>query len=109
MKNFRKSGTTVSFTAAGTVPGGDIVLLGNGLFGVCAYDVVSADSGEAQMTGTFEFAKTSANTPAAFADAYWDDTAKEVTTTATANTLIGQFIQAYGSGDVLAQVRLKAQ
>ena len=109
MKNFRKSGKTTTFTAGGTIAGGNIALLGNGLFGVNHYDVVSGEEGEAQMEGIFEFAKTSANTPAAFADAYWDDTAKEVTTTLTANTLIGQFIQAYGSGDVLAQVRLKAQ
>ena len=47
-----------------------------------------------------------ADTPAQGDKAYWDNTAKEVTTTSTANTLIGVFIVAALNGDATVNVRL---
>lgn len=107
MKNYLMSGDVIPFTASANVKSGDGVLLGStGLFGVSAGDVASGDEGQAQTKGVFTLPKTSANTPSQFANAYWDASAKEVTTTATDNTLIGVFIESYGNGDTEADVLL---
>jgi len=105
MKNFVQLGNTVSVTLAATVTSG-AGLLSGGLFGICSVDGVSGDVIELQVEGVFTLPKTSANTPAQFAKAYWNNTAKEVTTTATDNTLIGVFMDALGSGTTTANVRL---
>ena len=107
MNNFIKTGTTLTYTAGATIASGAGLLLGtDGLFGVNAYDVVSGDSGEAQIEGVFSLPKKTTDTPAAFSPAYWDDSEDEVTTTSTDNTLIGFFTAAYGSGTTSANVRL---
>lgn len=107
MKNFVMSGLVLAFIATADRKSGDGVLLGSsGLFGVSAGDVASGDEGQAQISGVFTLPKTSANTPSRWDKAYWNDTAKEVTTTATDNTLIGVFTEGYGAGDTSADVLL---
>ena len=109
MKNFIQLGDTLTFVAAGAIAGGAGLLLGTtGLFGVNSYDVVANDEGEAQIRGVFELPKASADAPAAFANAYWDDGNSRVTTAdgSGANTLIGVFVKAYQNGDTLARVKL---
>lgn len=107
MKNYVQKGETLTFTAAADVVSGQGVLLGAaGLFGVAATDVLSGASGEAVIEGVFSLPKTSADTPAAFAAAYWDESEGEVTTVATDNTLIGCFAQAYAASTALADVKL---
>lgn len=105
MKNFIQLGNTVSVTLSGSVTSGSGLLAGS-LFGICSVDGASGDVIELQVEGVFQLPKTSANTPAQFAKAYWNNTAKEVTTTATDNTLIGVFMDALGSGTTTANVRL---
>jgi predicted RecA/RadA family phage recombinase len=105
MKNFIQLGNTVSVTLAAAVASGDGVLVGS-LFGVAATSGDIGDEIELQVTGVYKLPKTSANTPTKFAKAYWDNTAKSVTTTATDNTLIGVFMNALGSGTTSANVRL---
>ena len=109
MKNFVMSGKVLAFTAAAAVSSGQGVLLGStGLFGVSTGDVASGEVGQAEITGVFTLPKTSADTPAKWANAYWDDTNKEVTTSdgTGANTLIGVFTEAYGAGTTEADVLL---
>lgn len=103
--NFVQNGNVVSFTAPSDVLSGQPLKLGS-LFLIVLVNAVTDEEAEGSVVGVFEMAKTSANTPTQFAKAYWDDTAKEVTTTATGNTLIGVFTEAYGAGTTKANVRL---
>lgn len=104
MKNRVQLGNTLTFIAAADVLSGQGLLLGGTVFGVSAYTVKSGEEGEAQIEGVFSLPKA-AVTNTAFAAAYWDNTNKVVTTTATSNTLIGFFTIAGASG-VATPVRL---
>lgn len=107
MKNSVQNGITLTFTAGADLSSGDGVLLGaGGLFGVVSYDVLNGEEGEAVTEGVFELPKATADTPAAFAVAYWDDSNSELTTVSTSNTQVGYFTEAYGAGILLANVRL---
>ncbi len=99
MKNKVQDGSTLTYVAAATIASGAGVLLGGTVFGVNAYNVVSGDSGEAHITGVFNLPKA-AVTNNAFAAAYWDNTNKVTTTSASGNTLIGFYTEAGGSAAV---------
>lgn len=104
MKNYIQEGKVVTAVApSGGVVSGTPVVIG-GLVLVPTTTVAEGDEFEAATCGVFEFPKTLANTPAQFAKAYWSGT--EITTTATANTLVGVFMKAYTSSDAVCQVRL---
>jgi predicted RecA/RadA family phage recombinase len=105
MNNFKMSGITLTHIAAAAITSGQLVEAGQ-LIGVAVTDAAIGEEVELMVEGVFELPKTSADTPAEFANAYWDSSAGEVTTTATDNTLIGVFVNAYSAGDVLAEVRL---
>ncbi len=109
MKNFIQEGNAITLTApSGGVVSGHIVVIAS-IFAVASITAAENEDFEGVTEGVFEFAKTSADTPAQGDVAYWDNTAKEVTTTSASNTEVGIFVKAYGNGDTLAQVRLKAQ
>ena len=105
MKNFIQKGDTLTLTApTGGVSSGDGVLVGS-LFGIAAGDAAENDNVEVQTTGVFDLPKaTGAVTQGA--KIYWDNTNKNVTTTATGNTLIGAATVAAVSGDATVQVKL---
>ena len=105
MKNFIQKGDTLTLTApTGGVASGDGVLVGS-LFGIAAGDAAENDNVEVQTTGVFDLPKaTGAVTQGA--KIYWDNTNKNVTTTATGNTLIGAATVAAVSGDATVQVKL---
>lgn len=90
---------------AGGVVSGVAMLIG-AIFTIPAITAAVGEPFNGHLCGEWELPKVSADTPAAGAKAYWDDTAKKVTTTATANTLIGVFTEARGNGDTDAYVRL---
>ena len=105
MNNYVQKGDTVTHTVAGTaVISGQSLLIGS-LFGVCE-TAAAGEQVEVCVAGVFTLAKKSADTPTAFAKAYWDDTNKEVTTTASGNSLVGVFTEAVASGVTTAAVRL---
>ncbi|WP_045860316.1 DUF2190 family protein [Teredinibacter purpureus] len=107
MLNHVQKGDVLTFTAAADLNGGDGVLLGTaGLFGVVQADVLSGEQGEAVVVECYTLPKTSADTPAAYAAAYWDDGNSRLTTAASDNTKIGYFLEAYGAGTTEASVRL---
>ena len=88
MKNYIQTGGVVTVTAAADVVSGAGVLVG-AIFGVAQADAKSGTEVSLVRGGAFELPKTSAQAWTVGAKVYWDDTAKVVTTTATANTLIG--------------------
>lgn len=105
MKNFVQCGDTITAIApTGGVNSGDGMLFGT-LFGVAAYTAAAGAEVELAVEGVFNLTKASGAITAG-ALVYWDDTAKDVTTTATSNTLIGAAILAAASGDATARVRL---
>ena len=103
MKNFIQSGNVIPFTAGSAITSGDVVEVGT-VIGIATGDVANGAQGELALTGVFEVAKATADTPAAGDKAYWDGT--EATTVVSTNTLMGVFVHAYGAGALLAHVRL---
>ena len=109
MKTFVQKGNTLTFTngSGSTIASGEGVLLGaGGLFGVSNGTVLDTEDGEATISGVFKISKTAADTPAQWANAYWDDTAKKVTTVSTSNTLIGVFTKSYTAIATPAEILL---
>jgi len=93
MKNYIQTGGVVTVIAAADVVSGAGVLVG-AIFGVAQADAVSGAEVSLVRGGVFELPKTSAQAWTAGVKVYWDDTAKVVTTTATANTLVGAAMEA---------------
>lgn len=105
MKNFVQQGETVTVTVpAGGISSGSCLLIGS-LFGVAAFSAAEAEEVELGTMGVFDLPKA-AGAITQGAKVYWDDTAKNVTTTATSNSLIGVAVAAAGSSAATARVRL---
>lgn len=108
MKNFVQPGDVLTFTApAGGVVAGMGYKIGQ-TFVVAAY---SADAGapfEGQVTGVFDLPKNASQAFAEGALLYWSDANQNLTTTATANMLIGTCAQLGGhlAAATVGRVRL---
>lgn len=76
------------------------------IFGVCTLDALSGASVPMSTEGVFDLAKTSAQAWTVGAKIYWDDTAKECTTTSAGNTLIGVAVAAAANPSSTGRVRL---
>lgn len=101
-----KQGNVMTFIApSGGVTSGSPVIIGS-FFLMPAYDAADGEECEGATVGVFELPKKAADTPAQFSPAYWDDTNKHVTTTASGNKKVGIFGAAYANGDDSANVRL---
>lgn len=107
MKNQIADGTTINFTPTVDVVSGQAVLLG-ALLVVAVADIAADTTGVGRCDGVFELPKTAADDIAIGVDAYWDDTAKEITTTATANTKVGKAFSVAGNGDATVAVKINA-
>ena len=105
MKNYIQPGNTVTLTAPYARNSGEGALVG-ATFGVAAGDVANGVDGEFALVGVFSLAKVSAQAWTQGAKVYWDNTAKNVTTTATSNTLIGVAVAAAANPSDTGLVRL---
>ncbi len=104
MTNEVSPGDTLVLTAPYARSSGQGALIGS-LFGLAVVDVNSGAQCAFRVTGVHDITKaTGAVTEGA--KMYWDNTAKNVTTTPTANTLIGCATQAQASGDATCRIRL---
>ena len=88
-----QQGAIVDYTAAATIANGDVIPL-TGKVGVALDDAVSGDVISLELEGVFEITATTADAVAFGVVLYFDATAREVTTTATANTLAGHAMSA---------------
>ena len=104
MKNFVQRGNTLTLIAPGAVLSGDGVLVGS-IFGVANTDAASGAEVECDVVGVFDLPKA-AGALTQGAKVYWSTANKNVSTTASGNTLIGVTTKAAGSGDATAPVRL---
>lgn len=102
--NFVKEGDTLAVTAPYAVASGAGALVGS-LFGVAVNSAENAAEVVLALEGVFTLAKASGAWTVG-AKLYWDDTNKNVTTTASGNTLIGRAAAAAASGDTTGNVLL---
>ncbi len=88
MKNFVQDGDLVTLAAPYIVASGAGALVGS-LFGVATHDAASGADVTLALGGVYNLAKVSAQAWTVGAKVYWDNAAKNVTTTASGNTYIG--------------------
>lgn len=105
MKNYVQPGDTLTLTAPYAVASGAGLLVGS-IFGVATAAAAISTPVEAAVTGVFDLAKATGAAWTVGARIYWDDTAKNCTTTASTNKLIGVAVAAAASGDTVGRVRL---
>lgn len=107
MRNFVSAGNSLTLVAAALTASGSGVLAGS-LFGVAAHSAASGEDLVINLGGVYDLPKKASQAWTVGAKIYWDSTAKECTTTATDNTLIGCAVLAVGSGagELVGRVRL---
>ena len=88
MKSYQNEGDTLTLTAPYDVASGDGAQVGS-IFGVAQNAMLIGAIGEFAREGVFTLKKTSAQAWTQGVKLYWDNAAKEVTTTVGANLLIG--------------------
>lgn len=108
MKNYVQPGDNIPVAApsGGTVSGNGYLI--GSMFGVAA---ATADAGaEVNLAtrGVYTLTKVSAQAWTVGAKVYWDDTNKNVTTTASGNTLIGVAVAVAANPSATGLVRLNA-
>ncbi len=107
-KNLVQDGNILTFVApSGGVVSGTGYLIG-ATFVVANATVAEGGLFAGSLTGVWSLPKAATITPAPGALLYWDNTAKNVTTTASGNTLIGRHAAsaAAGASDATIAVRL---
>ena len=107
MKNYIQPGDRISVTAPYAVASGAGCLVGS-LFGVAITTAALSAPVEIATEGVFDLAKVGSQAWTVGARIYWDDTAKNCTTTVSTNKLIGVAVAAVGSGagETIGRVRL---
>lgn len=108
MKNFVQDGETVTLAAPADVASGAGFLVGS-IFAVAVAAALSGAPVEGKRRGVFTLPKTAAQAWTQGAKLYWDNTAKSLTTTSSANTLVGAALVAAGSADTSGTVLLTGQ
>ena len=104
-QNHIQKGDAMPYTAGADISSGDPVLVGNRL-GVALGDIANGESGQLATCEVFELPKVAATAIGQGADVYWDDTAKNITNVATANTLAGCAFAAAATDDATILVKL---
>ena len=106
MQNLVQTGNAITVAAAPyAVDAGDGCLVGS-LFGVAAGDAASGAEVVLAVTGVFTLPKVSLDDVSIGEALFWDDAAKLVTVTATANTRIGVAVSVAGNPSSFVDVRL---
>ena len=105
MKNFVQTGDVVTVIAPAATVSGQALLIGS-LFGVACTAAASGAPVEIRTVGVFDLPAASADVIAAGAKVYWDNAAKQVTSTVGSNTLIGCVTEAKAASTTVARVRL---
>lgn len=108
MKNYVQPGDTLTLTAPYAVTSGQGAQVG-ALFGLAKTDIPNGGSGEFLMVGVNDITKAAGIAFTQGALVYWDNTARNVTSTASGNKLIGATTQAAAGGDATARVKLTGQ
>ena len=105
MKNYVQNGDVLSLLAPYAVAAGDGLKVGS----IVGIATSAADSGadvEVLTRGVVDVTKTSAQAWTVGVAVFWDDTAKEFTTTSTSNTLAGVATAAAANPSATGRLRL---
>ena len=108
MKNYVRDGDRLPQVApSGGVVSGTAYKIGD-LFGVALFSAAQGVEFTLCTCGVFNLPKAASITPNPGVKLYWDDTAKNITTTSSANTLVGVHAGkvAAGASDATVPVRL---
>jgi predicted RecA/RadA family phage recombinase len=106
MNNYTQPGNVLDLTApAGGVVSGTAYQIGQ-LFVVAKVTAAATETFAAQVTGVAELPKNNAQAWTEGALLYWDDTGKELTTTATGNMLVGAAAEDKLTTDTVGNIRL---
>lgn len=107
MKNFIQVGNVIDVPAPRAVKSGDAVAIGS-IVGVAAMDYSSGAQGQFNVTGVYDFPKTASQAWTVGAKVYWNDTTREMTTTAAEGILAGVAVLAVGgtAAETTGRVRL---
>jgi len=107
MKNYVQPGNTITLAAPYAVTSGEGMLVGS-LFGIAITSAAMGEPVEAVLVGVFDLKKTPSQAWSVGDKLYWDNAAREVTKTATGNSLIGTAIAAVGNGaaETVGRIRL---
>jgi predicted RecA/RadA family phage recombinase len=108
MKNYVQLGDNITLPAPYDVVSGAGALIGS-IFGVASTTETSGNDCSFVRIGVFTLAKAAAQAWAVGVKLYWDNTAKNVTTTSASNTLIGAAAVAALSADTVGVVLLTGQ
>lgn len=104
---FVQQGAAIDYTPGTDTPAGTVVVQGD-LVGVTRVDLKAGQLGALAVEGVFDFPKAtgSGNDFTVGQLAYWDNTNKVATRTATGNKLIGKVVRAAAEADATVRVRL---
>ena len=105
MNNRVQEGRVMDWTADQTVTSGQVVKIGSRI-GACETAAASGESVAVLVEEVVQVAKASGDSMPAGTPIYWDDTAKNMTTTSGGNTLAGYAFNPAGTSDVLVNVKL---
>lgn len=97
MKNYVQLGDNITLPAPYAVASGAGALIGS-IFGVASTDAAITEDCSFVRVGVFSLPKPGSQAWTVGVKVYWDNTAKNVTTTSSGNTLIGAAAAAVGSG-----------
>jgi predicted RecA/RadA family phage recombinase len=107
MKNFIAEGKTITLVAPYNVTSGGGLQVGS-IVGIAAADALSGADVETLLDGLFTVTKATGAAWTQGALIYWDNAAKNFTTTVATNKLAGVATAAALSGDTVGNVRLNA-
>lgn len=102
MKNFIYTGESIPLVAPYPVAAGGGALVGR-LFAVAKSAALAGAAFEGMHKGVFDMAKATGQSWTQGVLLYWDDTTKNVTTTAGGNKLIGVATQGQASADTIGR------
>lgn len=105
MKNYIKKGESFVHVAAAAIVSGNPVVDGS-FVGIAVQDAATGEDVVCMLDGVYDIVKDGATAHVRGVLLYWDDTAKKVTQTSTANKVIGRCETAAASADVTCRVLL---
>ena len=105
MKNKVQEGKTLDHTAAADILSGDVVVIGVRI-GIAVADIKNGETGSLDVEDVYELPKKSADTFAQGALCYWDNVAKNITTTSASNTLAGYAAAPAGASTTVINVKI---
>lgn len=101
MKNYVQPGKTITLAAPYDVTSGQGAKVGS-VIGIAATDIKSGIRGEFDVVGVFDVAKATSQAWTEGLLIYWDDSAKNFTSTSSANTKAGVAVANDAAGTMAA-------